>query len=254
MIFVGGPVSKATAMQVAQAGTTQLGFRQPRAYGAWMERGYWNVSLKDMRGHTILAFVDPTSGRLLSASNRSRWPRDYSPVKATGRPPERKAALALMQKMVPVRLRTDRWSRSWADRVESYYRAYVGNRILIDDRGLVRPYLLQDPESGEPISFYSVLRIPKPFTLPDRIPRAEAERIAVATLRAHPSPKTPTVRPPLPALPALYMPKAGPAIPVWRVRVDSEFVGSHRRRLQQQDVLVNTQTGKVEAVVPRTGR
>lgn len=254
MAAFSGPISKSEAMRIAQVGTMQLGFRRPKAYGGWMERGFWRVSLKDIRGFTILAFVDPASGRLLSAINRSRWPRDYTPVKTTGRPPERAVSLALMQKMVPVRLRTDRWDRSWADRVESYYRAYIGNRVLMDDRGLQRPYLLQDPQSGEPIRFYGLPHITTAAEKPDRISKADAERIAVSTIRARPSSAPPKIPPPLPALPAWFVPKAGSAIPVWRVRVDSTFANAYSRRTRMEDVLVNTQTGKVEAVVPRLSR
>lgn len=250
MVAFSGPVSKAEAMKVAERAMTQIGFYTPRAYGAWKQSGYWYISFKDGRGLSLLGVVDPTSGRFLSGGNRSRWPKDVGIAPRPGKPPERAATQAKVQAVVGTRVRLRKWGESWAKRIESSYDVFVGSRLLIGDQGVIRPGLIQDPVNGEALTFYNVPRLPSPITAPDRIKPADAENVGMAAIRATASPKA-KIKPPLPARPAIYVPKVGKPVPVWRVRIDTELLASIRTIRSFQDVLVNSQTGKVEAIVPR---
>lgn len=247
-------IPKVTAMRVAERDMTTLGYRKPKAYGAWIESGFWRLSLKDERGNTLLATVSPQTGRLLAAHNKSRYPRDYEKVVASGSPPNRAGNLAMMQKVVGGRLKIARWGESWSHRIESWYDVMVGPRILLGDKGAIRAFLLQDPNSGEPISFASIDEIPKGPSQPDRVKPADAEslgRKAFVGWAGGQGWSGVKIDPILPARPALYWNKARGSAPVWRIRVDFKVPGNPRVRNRAVDVLVNSLDGRVEAIVPR---
>lgn len=247
-------IPKVQAMRVAERDMATLGFQKPKAYGCWMQNGFLRVSLKNPRGDTLFAWVSPKTGRLVYAHNKSRYPKDIGKVEAAGSPPNRAANLALMQKIVGANLRLARWDESWSNRIETWYEIMIGPRLLMGDRGAIRAHLLQDPLSGEPISFGSIEMVPRPPSQPDRIKPADAERMGRKAFEGWAGGQSWTgvkIDPIFPARPGLFLTATKTAVPVWRIRINFTVPTNRRVGHKSVEVLVNSINGRVEGIVPR---
>jgi hypothetical protein len=253
------PLTKGECIALAEAKMAKLGFVTPRAYGAWRYDGYWRISLRDRRQRRLEGWIEPTSGFLVYAINRDRWPRDATSTASTRSIPRSELERRLVQSAGPqTRLAAVR--HGWGNHLEAWGRVYVGSRRVVSERKMVTPMLIVDDVTGEPILFQGLRFQIAVANTHAHISAAAAAETARRTMAegdeqrrwikagaspgaiAHPTLSTPE--------PVLFLSSGGTGVPAWQVSVTLPAVSRRHRLRLGREVFVAESDGRVLSVSP----
>jgi hypothetical protein len=256
------PLTKGECVALAEAKMARLGFAAPRAYGAWRYDGYWRVALRDRRKHRLEGWVEPTSGYLVYAIDRDRWPRDSSATAPVRPIPRNEMERRLIEAAGPqTRLAAVR--HGWGNHLVASGQVYAGSRLVMADKGTVTPTLIVDDATGEPLLFHG-LRFPvavaatygriSAATAAETARRAMAEIVERQSwVRAGAAPDAiarATISAPEPIL---YLSSGGTAVPAWRIPIALPAVSPRYRPRLRREILVAESDGRVLSILPSYG-